>query len=256
MPGEALCPELGKGPSWLAQMKEGYVNDPSTGGLRAWQALYQCLPRVEGGNLVRRAWWRYYDPGDITAFGVTVISVDATFKDAASNDFVAIEVWSKTGALYFCRYCLNRHLDFPATVQAIRTVRGLYPETRYVLVEDKANGSAVIQTLQREFPGVIGINPMGGKSARVNAVSPAIESGNVLLPRNEAWVPEFVDQFTAFPSGSHDDMVDACTQALNFLLFSHGGFSEQDTNEQKKVRESLDREQEDFLSGSIYNTYW
>ena len=255
--GDALCPELGKDNDWLAQFKASYLTDPKKGGARAWQALYQCSPRVEGGNVVKREWWKYYSPQDITAFGTTVISVDATFKDKESNDFVAIEVWSKRGAFYYGRYCLNRHMDFPATVQAIRLIRKLFPETMYVLVEDKANGSAVIQTLRHEFPGVISINPKGGKVARVNAVSPAIESGNVLLPDGELWTEEFIDQFTGFPAVPHDDMVDACSQALSFLLFSHGGDYGQPEESRAQIaeRSAMEEERGIFLSGAMYDPY-
>ena len=70
-------------------------------------------------------------------------------------------------------------MNFPATVQAIRLVKRLYPEALYILIEDKANGSAIIQTLRSEFTGVISITPKGGKVSRVNSMSPAIESGNV-----------------------------------------------------------------------------
>lgn len=221
-PGEALCPELGKDDAWLAQFKQGYINDPKEGGLRAWQALYQCSPRVEGGNLVLRDWWKHYDPRDISAYGTTVISVDAAFKDSDDNDFVAIQVWSKLGNNYYGRYGLKRHLNFPDTVQAIRLMKKLFPETRYILIEDKANGSAIIQTLQKEFVGVIGINPKGGKSARVNAVSPAIESGNVLLPSSELWAEELVDSFAAFPAAAHDDDVDACFVAGTMVATARG----------------------------------
>ena len=250
-PGAPLCPELGKDAAWLAEFKRGYLEDPAAGGQRAWQALYQCSPRVEGGSIVLRDWWRYYDPADISAYAATVISVDAAFKDAASNDYVAIEVWSKLGANYYCRYCLNRHMGFPETLQAVRAVRRLFPETRYVLIEDKANGSAVIQTLQKEFPGVIGIEPKGGKAARVHAVSPAIESGNVFLPRGELWTVALVDQFTAFPAGAHDDMVDACTQALNFMLFTHGSVF----RDGQETGEALGRDAEDYPEEDVYDVY-
>lgn len=256
-PGEALCPELGKDEAWLAQFRAGYLGDPRLGGARAWQALYQCAPRVEGGSLIRRSWWRYYEPREAGAFGTTVISVDAAFKGGESNDFVAVEVWSKRGASYYCRYCLNRHLDFPGTLEAVRAVRRLFPETLYTLIEDKANGSAVIQTLRHEFAGVIGIDPRGGKVARANAVSPAIESGNVLLPRGADWTAAFVDQFTAFPAGKHDDMVDACTQALSFLLFSHGEPPEPlllDEREREE-RSAVEAEREAFLDGGLYDPY-
>ena len=50
--------------------------------------------------------------------------MDAAFKGAEDNDFVAITVWGKRRNDYYLRYCLNRHLDFPGTLAAIRTVQG------------------------------------------------------------------------------------------------------------------------------------
>ena len=218
--GEPLCPELGKDAQWLRDFKAGYLDDPR-GGARAWAALYQCSPRVEGGNLVRRAWWRRYDAGKPPQFGAQVISVDAAFKGGECNDFVAITVWGKAGNDYYLRACLNRHLDFPGTLQAIRAMSRAYPEARAVLIEDKANGSAIIQTLQKEL-FCIPVSPRGGKTARANAVAPAIEAGHVFVPERAAWAEEFLDQWTAFPAGRHDDMVDSTTQALSWLLSASG----------------------------------
>lgn len=219
-PGEPLAPELGKDANWLAQFKATYLADPQ-GGARAWSALYMCSPRVESGNLVNRSWWKYFDPEEVRAFGTEIISVDAAFKGKEDNDYVAITVWGKLGNNYYCRYCLNRHLDFPGTVAAIRQVRLLYPNARTVLIEDKANGSAIIATLQQEM-FCVAVNPRGGKEARVNAVSAAIESGHVYLPLNAAWVEPFIDQWTAFPAAKHDDMVDSGSQALSYLIYASG----------------------------------
>lgn len=219
-PGDPLCPELGKGKRWLKQFKSSYLTDPE-GGARAWSALYQCSPRKEEGAIVRRSWWRYYDPQAAAAFATEIVSVDAAFKGGESNDFVAIEVWAKRGNDYYCRYCLNRHMDFPQTVEAIRDTRRRFPNAGAALIEDKANGSAIISVLQREM-FCIPVSPRGGKEARVHAVSPAIESGHVFLPKGEPWADELVDQFTAFPAGKHDDMVDAATQALSWLIWSSG----------------------------------
>lgn len=250
--GDPLCPELGKGRAWLAQFKESYLADPE-GGPRAWSALYQCAPRVEGGNLVKRSWWKYYDPKEVTAFGTELISVDAAFKGKENNDFVAIEVWGKLGNDYYCRYCLNRHLDFPGTLQAIRAVRVLFPNARAVLVEDKANGSAIISTLQKEM-FCIAVNPKGGKEARVNAVAPAIESGHVYLPQNAVWANDFVDQFTAFPAGKNDDMVDSATQALSYLLYASGEAVRMIPSEDEI--EGLSAGEEAFLdSDACYDVY-
>lgn len=229
--GEPLCPELGKDAAWLADFKKSYLNDPQ-GGSRAWSALYQCNPRVEGGNIIRREWWKFYNPKEIDWFGTEVISVDATFKKTDTSDYVAITVWGKRGMSdYYLRYCLNKRMTFSETLQAIRATRALYPLARSVLVEDKANGSAIIDVLQREM-FCIAINPKGGKAARVNAVQPAIESGHVFLPEGEPWVADYVDQWCAFPAGAHDDMVDSSTQALGYMLFTSGAALPGKTDEQ------------------------
>lgn len=216
--GAPLCPELGKDEKWLREFKRSYLDDPR-GGARAWTALYQCAPRVENGDLVRRTWWKRYER--LPRFGSMVVSVDAAFKGGEDNDFVAITVWGKAGNDYYLVDCLNRHLDFPATLQMIRAVCRQYPQARAVLIEDKANGSAIIQTLQKEL-FCIPVDPRGGKIARVHAVSPAIEAGHVLVPKGGGWVEEYLDQWTAFPNGAHDDMVDSSTQALAWLLNASG----------------------------------
>lgn len=241
-PGEPLCPELGKDERWMKQFKASYLADPR-GGRRAWTALYQCAPRREEGNLIRRSWWRRYDPAQIERFASELISVDAAFKGGEDNDFVSIQVWGKLGENYYLRYCLNRHLDFPGTLAAIRAVARLYPAARAVLIEDKANGPAVIQTLRREM-FCIPVDPLGGKLARVNAVAPAIESGHVFVPLTEkaAWAEDFIEQFTSFPSGAHDDMVDAASQALNRLIFAGGALpgpdGRRETGEERAFRDA------------------
>lgn len=250
VPGDSLAPELGKDKAWLRQYRESYLNDPE-GGPRAWSALYMCSPRVEGGNIVKREWWKYYDPKTVGQFGLQIISVDATFKGGVDNDFVAIQVWGKQGTDYYLRYSLNRHLDFPQTLQAIRTVRQMYPEARAVLVEDKANGSAIIQTLQKEM-FCIPINPLGGKESRVHAMSPAIESGHVYLPGNECWVADFVDQFTAFPAGKNDDMVDAATQAIAYMIHGSGEVPKPAKRTWDEARELTDEENYNVYNGGIY----
>ena len=251
--GEALCPELGKDDQWLNDFKASYISDPQ-GGQRAWTALYQCSPRTEEGNLVLRNWWRYYAPrGQGTGYsgqgtekslvdcveepetyGTELISVDASFKGDDNSDYVSIQVWGKKGQDYYLRYCLNKRLNFPDTVEAIKTIYRLFPRARTVLIEEAANGSAIIQTLQREM-FIIPVTPLGGKISRVNAVSPAIESGHVFLPdpAKAPWVEDYINQWTAFPNSKHDDMVDATSQALARMIYSSGEVWEE--KEQKPV---------------------
>ncbi|MFQ8836309.1 MAG: hypothetical protein ACLR8L_00115 [Oscillospiraceae bacterium] len=78
---------------------------------------------------------------------------------------MAITVWGKRGNDYYLRYCLNRHLDFSGDAGGHPDGAGAVSERAAVLVEDKANGSAVIQVLQAEM-FCIPIQPLGGKVAQ------------------------------------------------------------------------------------------
>jgi predicted phage terminase large subunit-like protein len=117
--------------------------------------------------------------------------------------------------------------SFVETLHAIRQMRAKYPETRAVLIEDAANGPAVVSTLHKEIPGILAVTPEGGKQSRAAAVQPQIESGQVFLPRprfadgqlrfDYAWVEDFIEQCSMFPKGEHDDDVDALSQLLVYL---------------------------------------
>jgi len=93
-----------------------------------------------------------------------------------------------------------------------------WPQAHAKLVEDKANGPAVMQMLRNRITGMIPVEPRGSKIARVQAVSPHIESGNVYIPLNAEWTKDFIDECVSFPNGAHDDMVDSMTQALDRLI--------------------------------------
>lgn len=212
--GEALCPEIKKDTFWLTEFKKSYMTKE---GSRAWNALFQGRPTSMEGNLIKREWWRYYE--ELPPMIETLMSVDATFKDGKDNDFVAIQVWGKREGYMYLIDAIKAHLNFPDTVAKILEIKRKHPQIRLVLVEDKANGSAIIQVLKSKIPGIVAVNPEGGKVARANAVSGAIESGNVLLPKYGPFTGDFIEECSAFPNGAHDDQVDCMTQALNRFMY-------------------------------------
>lgn len=212
--GEALCPEIGKGDDWLEDFKKGYM---TTEGTRAWNALFQGHPTGLEGNMIKREWWQYYD--ELPEIVDWVMSVDAAFKDGEDNDFVAIQVWGKNGADIYLIDAVKKHLNLPDTMREIIRLRQMYPQCLTTLIEDKANGSAVINILRKEMQGIIPVNPSGGKESRVNAIIGAIESGNVYLPKKKPFTGDFVDECASFPNGKHDDQVDCMSQALNRMIY-------------------------------------
>ena len=101
----------------------------------------------------------------------------------------------------------------PCTLDAIRGMSAKWPQATAKLVEDKANGPAVIASLRHEIEGLIAVNPEGGKQARAAAVSPQIEAGNVYLPHPDIapWAEGLIEECAGFPFAAHDDQVDALT---------------------------------------------
>jgi len=105
------------------------------------------------------------------------------------------------------------------TVEAIRRMIQKWPTLSAKLIEDKANGSAVIEILQKTISGIIPVNPLGGKVARANAISHLHQAGNVWYPTpdHSPWIVQHIAQLLAFPKGRNDDSVDSESQALAYL---------------------------------------
>ncbi|MGE7621706.1 phage terminase large subunit [Viridibacillus sp. NPDC096237] len=225
--GEPLCRELGYDENW-AEDKKTEV------GSRTWASLYQQRPAPAGGNIFKREWVRYYVrtkeqkaewglSDDVVVlpihFDKLAQSWDCTFKDSDTSDFVAGGVWARKKAQYFLMDIEHKRMGFADTMKAIRAMSDKWPKARSKYIEDKANGSAIIEMLQDEISGITPVNPEGGKEARANAVSPLFEAGNVFLPHPNlcAWSNDVVEELVSFPNAAHDDLVDMTTQGLNQL---------------------------------------
>ena len=187
-------------------------------GVYHTNAQLQQRPDSRGGNIFNRNHWKFYKV--LPELEEIAISADCTFKDLQTSDYVAIQVWGRKGADKFLLYRLRERMGFAATVQAVRTVKAKFPKALAVLIEDKANGSAVIETLKKEISGIIAINPEGGKVARAYAVQPEQEAGNLYLPDPslDPGIETFLSEVSSFPTPTvNDDEVDAMTQVINWF---------------------------------------
>lgn len=205
--GKPLCPIL--------FTKETLEATKTRLGSYWWASLYQQRPSPAEGGIFKRNWWQYYRqvPGQ---FNEIIQSWDMAFKDTKTADFVVGQVWGRKAADKYLLDQVRGRMDFPATVQAVRSLSAKWPQARAKLVEDKANGPAVIATLKREISGLIPVEPQGGKESRAWAASPEVEAGNVYIPDPSiaSWVHDFVEECAAFPNGANDDQVDAMSQAI------------------------------------------
>ncbi|MGA3028036.1 MAG: phage terminase large subunit [Bryobacteraceae bacterium] len=229
--GELLWPER-FGTAEIESLKRSLGSYATAGQL-------QQRPAPAEGGLLKRHWWRYWQPrgaslppvvvrlADGTQVSIAPVDVpprvdeqiqswDCAFKDLETSDYVVGQLWGRVGSAYLLGDQIRARMDCPTTVKAVRELSQRHPGSLAKLIEDKANGSAVIQMLQHELPGLLPVTPQGGKVARAAAVSPLIEAGNVYLPhpQHAPWVDDFIEECAAFPNGAHDDQVDAMTQAL------------------------------------------
>lgn len=198
--GEALHPE--RYPlSTLLQIQK-------TIGSRDWEALYQQHQVPDGGALFKLEWFRRWTATSLPPeFDHTLMSWDMTFKDSKNSDYVVGQVWGKKGPNFYLLDQVRGQWDFVKTKEMVRVLAHKWPRVVRKLVEDKANGSAVISELKSTVSGFVPITPTESKEARASSVTPYFEAGNVFIPEDSAapWVPHYVSELLEFPAGSHDD---------------------------------------------------
>jgi predicted phage terminase large subunit-like protein len=183
---------------------------------RTFISLYQQRPAPVEGGLFKRSWFKYYNTktGTPPKFDTIIQSWDCTFKDALTSDFVVGTVWAKAGVETYLIDMVRGQWSFSETVKQMRLLSEKYPQCDQVYVEDKANGTAIIDTLKQEIAGIIPVSPTESKESRASAISYVIEAGNVYFPSDANWLQSFIEEIAVFPNGKHDDMVDSMTQAL------------------------------------------
>lgn len=231
---------LGRQPGeWLESARGRSVSqweDTRTAvGAKVFASLYQGKPTAASGDVFLRHWWTRFAERFWSTDGISYRTVDGwritqswdmAFKDTASSDFVVGMVWANKGPVVRLLYVLRARLSFTETLDAMRAVTVRWPQASAKLVEDKANGTAVIDSLKREIGGIIAVTPTESKYSRATANSPFIESGSVQLPSRELAADlgfnpdELVEEHAVFPNGQYDDIVDATSQYLSRIFLS------------------------------------
>lgn len=233
-PGELLWPERFT-PAAIVDLKRDMSSYAVAGQL-------QQRPAPDEGGILKKAAWRYWKPAGVRlpavvirledntlleiepvdlpeAFDQILQTWDCSFKDTKTSDFVAGQVIARLGANKFMLDYYKERVDITGTMKQIGVWSTKWKRAIAKLIEDKANGTAVIQMLRDRITGLIAIEPEGGKISRAHAVAPEVEAGNVYLPHPALypWVNEFIESCAGFPNLAHDDDVDAFTQALIYM---------------------------------------
>ena len=212
-PGELLCRRL-----TAQKIKERR----KALGERGFAAQYQQRPAPAEGAVFRKDWLQFWEGHELpSSFDYTISSWDTTFRGGRSNDWCVGQVWGVIGAHCYLLEQTRKRMGYEQAIEEIRTMAARWPSMRAVLVEKHATGSAIVEALQREIPGIVGITHQGDtKESRAQACTPRWAAKQVWLPHPSvaAWVKKaFLPEILGFPVARHDDQVDAMTQALIWI---------------------------------------
>lgn len=206
--GESICPER-----LPVSEIDKYRSDPFT-----YNAQYLQVPLDDVGKMFKKNQIQFSLTRPATTSMRLVISVDAAGKGDIGNDFNAIAVCGRIGGKYYVLEVLNFRSDITTLLSKIREVRRRWGANTPVLIENKANGLAAIQILRRETSGILEAIPTKDKVERAIVVKYLFDAGDVSFSTHGLVWGEIQSQFTQFPHGKHDDIVDAVVQGLTWLM--------------------------------------
>jgi predicted phage terminase large subunit-like protein len=200
-----------------------------TMGSARFEAQYQQNPFPEDGDLIRRSWFRSFDPADDRRFDAVVQSWDTATSDAATSAYSVCLTFGIIGETYYVLDVYRARLDITELRSAVMRLQGRFGAD-HVLVEHASSGIGIYQIFRRlsaetgMFP-VVPCVPRGNKMERLMNQVALIEEGRVYLPTGSPFVGDYLDEILLFPNGNYDDCVDATTQFLRWVrgrMFENG----------------------------------
>jgi predicted phage terminase large subunit-like protein len=181
-----------------------------------WAALYQQRPAPLEGALFKIEWLsrRYQKPPQTS---VVVQAWDTAFTERQTGDYSACVTLGETEMGWAVLDVWRGRVEYPDLQRMAVQQYEKWKPTR-VLIEDKASGQSLVQSLRRStrLP-IVPVKPEGDKVLRANRVTGFLDAGRLELPQSAGWLDDFIDEVITFPNGAHDDQVDAFVYALSHL---------------------------------------
>lgn len=210
-PGAALWPER-YGPDDFARIKKAI-------GSYAFSALYQQSPSPRDGGFFRPEWFNVVDASGVPPNVLSCRGWD-TAATPGSGDYTAGVRILRIGDRYLIKDVWRGQVS-PAERRARQKLCAQMDghETVQHLAQDP--GSAGVDQVEHDTMNLIGypvvtMRPTGSKEVRAMPFAAACEAGLVDIERGP-WNRDFIDELCAFPTGHHDDQVDAASDAFNYL---------------------------------------
>ena len=211
--------------------KEVLANFHSTLGSVGYANQLQQKVVPDSGNIIQRHWIQKITPERfqdlITLNHITPtwdIFVDTAQSEKRSADPTGIMVCCKLLNNVYVRKAIEKKLSFPDLILALRDEITKYGNgSSRVFIEPKSSGLDVIAQLKRQtkFNIVELPSPKDDKMTRLQAVSPFIEGGRLILIEDLS-KDLVIDELILFPNAQHDEFVDLVGYALKQYLSTSG----------------------------------
>ena len=186
-------------------------------GSRFFAAQYLQAPVPLEGGLVKRAWFRFYQPFEVLKTERIVQSWDTASKMGELNDYSACTTWAIIDRRVYLLDVVRERMELPTLKRRLIDEADRWKADQ-VLIEDKGSGTGLLQELQASgFWKAKPIIPKGDKGLRLGSVTPIIEDGRVFLPASAVWLEDYVYELCGFPGLKHDDQVDSTSQFLAWV---------------------------------------
>lgn len=191
-----------------------------------YHAICQQDPVASGAKPLKAEWFARRWTSMPAKFDQVIMSWDTSFKGMdptkakTKRSRTAGFVLGVNGAEVYVLDHRCEQMDFNQQQDAITEMVAAWPEASTKLIEDEANGAALITSLGKTIPGIVGCIPKGSKYMRLVAVTPFFRAGNVLFPPDDSapWVSGCIQRFLDYPSVDYDDEIDAMSQGLKEIL--------------------------------------
>ena len=156
-------------------------------------------------------------------------SHDFPVKDKETSDYLGSVLGYKVGSTLYVFDALEQRMGFVKSVNYVKELSNAYPGIIQV-IEDKANGSPILQQLQETVSGMQSFQPgTQSKTQRLESATIYMNAGNVVLVRtqydklsNTYQLNESMQilkrKLLNFPFLDHDDIVDAFVQLTLFIF--------------------------------------
>ena len=202
-----------------------------------FQSQYQQEPIAEKGLIVKRDWWQYYVPEEEKCTGQVILTADTAFKESQTADLSCIQVWELRREKMLMRDMIVDRWEFPELIEMAKqmwtkwTDPNLDSPAKYFFIEDKASGTPLQQTLDREGIKAIAWTPREyeypeDKVSRTKTMSWDVFCGKLFLPKANRMSEYLVNESALFSedmSQTHDDSVDTASMAHSIWKYYGGG---------------------------------